>query len=132
MTICVTGATGFIGAHVARLEAERGSQVRVTYRDEARLGRLGGVEAEPVKADVLDRGALRRAVRRCEVVFHTAGYVGANPRSRVWDVNAVSPRIVGEAAAAGEGGRGGVTPGGGGIGPRAPGGGGGRGGGDPG
>jgi dihydroflavonol-4-reductase len=105
MTVCVTGATGFIGAHVARLEAERGSLVRVTYRDESRLGRLGGVEAEPVKADVLDRGALRRALRGCETVFHTAGYVGARPRKRVWEVNALSPRIVVEAAAAEDVGR---------------------------
>jgi dihydroflavonol-4-reductase len=100
MNVCVTGATGFIGAHVARLEAERGSVVKVTYRNEARLGRLGDVEAEPVRADVLDRGAMRRAVRGCEVVFHTAGFVGANPPARVWEVNALSPRIVVEAAAA--------------------------------
>jgi dihydroflavonol-4-reductase len=100
MTVCVTGATGFIGAHVARLEAGRGSLVKVTYRNEARLARLDGVDVEPVRADVLDRGAMRRAVRGCEVLFHTAGYVGAHPRARVWEVNALSPRIVVEAAAA--------------------------------
>ena len=100
MTICVTGATGFIGGHVARLESERGEPVRVTYRDESRLGRLGDVEAEPVKADVLDRAALRRALRGCELLYHSAGYVGAHPRARVWDVNALSPRIAVEAAAA--------------------------------
>jgi dihydroflavonol-4-reductase len=33
-------------------------------------------------------------------VFHTAGFVGANPPARVWEVNALSPRIVVEAAAA--------------------------------
>ena len=102
MTVCVTGATGFIGGHVARLEAERGELVRVTYRDEERLARLGGIEVEPVKADVLDRAAMRRAVRGCEVVFHTAGYVGSRPVDRVWQMNALSPRVVVEAAA-GEG-----------------------------
>lgn len=100
MTVCVTGATGFIGAHVARLESGRGTPVRVTYRNESRLGRLGGLDVEPVKADVLDRAALRRALKGCELVFHTAGYVGAHPRRRVWDVNALSPRNVVEAAAA--------------------------------
>ena len=100
MTVCVTGATGFIGGHVARLESERGKRVRVTYRDETRLARLGDVEAEPVKADVLDRGAMRRALRGCEVLYHSAGYVGSRPPGRVWEVNALSPRVAVEAAAA--------------------------------
>ena len=97
---CVTGATGFVGGHVARLLAERGDEVRVTYRDSARLRRLEGVEVEPVKADVLDRGAMRRALRGCKVVFHTAGYVNSRPAERVWRINALSPRVVVEAAAA--------------------------------
>ena len=101
MTVCVTGATGFIGAHVARLASES-TQVRVTYRDDARLTRLGGVEAEPVRADVLDRTALRRAFRGCETVYHCAGYVGSHPAERVWQLNALSPRIAVEAAAAEE------------------------------
>src|SRR3954465_6960175 len=96
-TACVTGATGFVGGHVARLLSERGDEVRVTYRDSARLSRLGGVDVEPVKADVLDRGAMRRAVRGCEVVFHTAGYVNSRPAERVWRINALSPRVVVEA-----------------------------------
>ena len=98
--VCVTGATGFVGGHVARLAAESGERVRVTYRDEARLDRLSALEVEPVRADVLDRAALRRAVRGCEVVFHTAGFVGSRPPDRVWQMNALAPRVVVEAAAA--------------------------------
>jgi dihydroflavonol-4-reductase len=97
--VCVTGATGFIGAHVAQLASES-SSVRVTYRDDARLTRLGELEAEPVRADVLDRAALRRAFRGCETVFHCAGYVGSHPTERVWRLNALSPRIAVDAAAA--------------------------------
>ena len=101
MTVCcVTGATGFVGAHVAKLLAERGDRTRVTYRDESRLERLGALDLEPVRADVLDRAALRRAVRGCDLVFHTAGYVGSRPPDRVWQMNALSPRLVVEAAAA--------------------------------
>src|SRR5438045_2389475 len=44
MKACVTGATGFLGAHVARVLAERGHDVRVTYRDPDRLKALKGVE----------------------------------------------------------------------------------------
>ena len=100
LTACVTGATGFVGGHVARLLAERGDHVRATYRDPARLARIEGVGAEPVKADVLDRAAMRRAVRGCEVVFHSAGYVNSRPATRVWRANALAPRIAVEAAAA--------------------------------
>jgi dihydroflavonol-4-reductase len=96
----VTGATGFVGGHVARLLAERGDAVRVTYRDSARLRRLEGVDVEPVKADVLDRAGMRRALRGCEVAFHTAGYVNSRPVERVWRINALSPRVLVEAAAA--------------------------------
>jgi dihydroflavonol-4-reductase len=99
VTVCVTGATGFIGAHVAQLVSQS-SPVRVTYREEARLARLGDLEAEHFRADVLDRAALRRAFRGCDTVFHCAGYVGSHPASRVWRVNALSPRVAVEAAGA--------------------------------
>jgi dihydroflavonol-4-reductase len=98
--VCITGATGFIGAHVARLASEQGGAPRVTYRDEASLTRLADVEVEPVKADVLDRAALRRAFRGCSVVFHAAGLVASRPADRVWQVNALAPRLAVEAAAA--------------------------------
>jgi uncharacterized protein YbjT (DUF2867 family) len=48
VTVCITGSTGFIGAHVAKLASEALGPPRVTYRDEARLTRLGDVEVEPV------------------------------------------------------------------------------------
>jgi dihydroflavonol-4-reductase len=97
---CVTGATGFIGGHVAAKLAERGDEVRVTYRDPGRLERLEELHVEAIRADVLDRASLRRAMRGCELVFHTAGYVGTRPPERLWQVNALSPRVVVEAAAA--------------------------------
>jgi len=97
---CITGSTGFIGAHLAKLAAERFGPPRITYRDETRLSRLGAVEVEPVKADVLDRSALRRAFRGCDLVLHSAGLVGSRPAERIWEVNALAPRIAVEAAAA--------------------------------
>ena len=100
MRVTVTGATGFLGAHVARLLAERGAEVRVTHRDAVRLDRLGDVPVKPVEADVLDRAALRRAFRGARLVFHGAGVVGTRPADRVWQVNALSPRLAVEAAAA--------------------------------
>lgn len=100
MNVCITGATGFVGAHLAFLAAERGHELRVTYRNEARLARLRDIDFKPVRADILDRSAMRRAVRGCDVLFHAAGMVGSNPADAVWQANAVSPRVAVEAAAA--------------------------------
>ncbi len=97
---CVSGATGFVGGHVTRELVEAGHDVRVVYRDESRLGRLAALQPEPVRGDVLDRAAMRRALRGCDVLFHCAGFVGSKPADRVWEVNAVGPRIAVEAAAA--------------------------------
>ena len=96
----VTGATGFVGGHVAQQLVERGDRVRVTFRDPARLARLGGLDVETVRADVLDRASLRRAMRGCDIVFNTAGFVGSRPPERLWQVNAMAPRVIVEAASA--------------------------------
>ena len=100
MKVCVTGATGFVGAHVARALAERGDEVRIAYRNPDKLDALKGVDFRRAKADVLDFKSLRRAVRGSEVLFHTAGYVGSSPAERVWRLNAQGPVVAVEAAAA--------------------------------
>ena len=65
----VTGASGFIGWHVARLLAERGQKVRALVRPTSRLREL---EVEPVVGDLRDAASLDRAVGGCERVFHVA------------------------------------------------------------
>jgi dihydroflavonol-4-reductase len=71
----------------------------VTFRDPARLVALDGVEVAPVEADALDRESMRAALEGCDVLFHTAGLVASRPRSEVWRVNAIAPRIAVETAA---------------------------------
>jgi dihydroflavonol-4-reductase len=100
VTVCVTGATGFVGAHVARVLAERGDEVRVIYRNPDRLDALRGVEFRRAKADVLDYRAMRRALKGADLLFHVAGFVGSSPAERVWSLNAHAPVVAVEAAAA--------------------------------
>jgi dihydroflavonol-4-reductase len=99
MTVCVTGATGFLGAHIARLLCERGEEVRVTCRDPGRAGALAALDAHRAPADILDYGSLRRAFGGAEVVYHTAGYVGSSPAGWAWRINAEGPLVAVEAAA---------------------------------
>ncbi len=72
MPALVTGATGFIGGHVARLLEAGGDEVRVLIRPESRTGNLEGLRAERAVGDLRDRASLDRALRGCDTVFHVA------------------------------------------------------------
>ena len=65
----VTGASGFIGWHVARLLSERGHKVKALVRPTSKITEL---EAEPVIGDLRDAQSLERAVAGCGLVFHVA------------------------------------------------------------
>lgn len=65
----VTGATGFLGWHVARLLVERGYPVRALSRQD---GPVAGLDAETVRGDLRDAASLDRAVQGCRYLFHVA------------------------------------------------------------
>ena len=72
MAILVTGATGFLGGHVARLLNAQGADLRLLVRPTSRLDNLEGLRAERVMGDLRDPTSLRAAVRGCQIVFHVA------------------------------------------------------------
>jgi dihydroflavonol-4-reductase len=65
----VTGASGFIGWHVARLLVEGGHRVRALVRTSSRIPEL---DVEPFTGDLRDAESLARAVAGCGLVFHVA------------------------------------------------------------
>ncbi|MFN3325252.1 MAG: hopanoid-associated sugar epimerase [Bryobacteraceae bacterium] len=67
--ILVTGATGFVGWHVARKLRERGLPVRALVRPASKLCEI---DAEAVSGDLRDTDSLDRALAGCGVVFHVA------------------------------------------------------------
>ena len=67
--VLVTGASGFLGWHVARLLVDGGYSVRALVRPGSCLSEL---DAEPVTGDLRDPGSLERAVAGCALVFHVA------------------------------------------------------------
>lgn len=72
MTILVTGASGFVGSHVARLLVARGETVRALVRPSSRLDSLADIPVEPVVGDLRDAESLRPALRGVDRVFHVA------------------------------------------------------------
>ncbi len=66
----VTGATGFVGWHIARRLLDRGERVRVLVRDETRLRELDAVEAR--LGDVRDGASVKAAAEGCCAIYHAA------------------------------------------------------------
>ncbi len=95
----VTGATGFIGSQVVRLLLQRGDQVRATVRTDASARKLDDQAVEVIRADILDRRSVRRALSGVEQLFHLAGTTSlVLAREEVFAVNVEGTRIVLEEA----------------------------------
>lgn len=88
MLVCVTGGTGFVGAHSAAAIVRAGHRVRLLVRDEAAVTRAltplgippGAVDV--VTGDVLDAASVARAVRGTDAVLHAASVYSFDPRRR--------------------------------------------------
>lgn len=65
----VTGASGFIGWHVARLLTEKGHRVRALVRPASSVRDL---EVETVTGDLRDPGSIQNAAAGCGLIFHVA------------------------------------------------------------
>src|SRR6201996_1990768 len=72
MKVFLTGATGFVGSHVARAFAERGAQLRLLVRPTSRLDNVEGLPAETVIGDLRNPDSFRSALGDCEVLVHVA------------------------------------------------------------
>ncbi|HSM88096.1 MAG TPA: hopanoid-associated sugar epimerase [Candidatus Limnocylindrales bacterium] len=72
MKAFVTGATGFVGSHVARALAEQGADLRLLVRSTSRTDNIAELRAEVVKGDLRQPESLKNAMAGCEFVFHVA------------------------------------------------------------
>ena len=67
----VTGASGFVGSHIARLLTARGRNVRVLLRKTSSVAALQDLPVEVVYGDVLDPASLHAAMQGRATVFHS-------------------------------------------------------------
>ena len=100
MKVLVTGATGFVGAAVARALNATGTEVRVLIRRDSDLRNLGGLKVEQAYGDLRDRDSLRRALSGCQQLYHVAAHYAlwAKDPSVFYEVNVTGTRTLLETA----------------------------------
>jgi dihydroflavonol-4-reductase len=72
MKVFITGATGFVGSHVAQLLGAQGAELRLLVRPASRTENIADLKAECVTGDLRDPASLKKAMQGCEFVFHVA------------------------------------------------------------
>lgn len=72
MLAFVTGATGFLGSHVARALSGQGAGLRLLVRAGSNLRNLEGLNADTVTGDLRNPASLEKAMAGCDAAFHVA------------------------------------------------------------
>jgi len=100
MKALVTGATGFVGAAVARALIREGWEVRALARKGSDRRNVQDLPLQVVEGDLADRGSLDRAVAGCEALFHVAAdyRLGAFDPHQLYQTNVEGTRNILEAS----------------------------------
>src|ERR1700678_1669914 len=72
MQVFLTGATGFVGHHVARALAAQGADLRLLVRKTSNLKNLEGMRGETYVGDLAEPESLRAGLDGCDAVVHVA------------------------------------------------------------
>jgi len=72
MLAFITGATGFVGSHVARALNGRGADLRLLVRSNSNLKNIHDLKADLVIGDLRDPASLEKGIAGCDVAFHVA------------------------------------------------------------
>jgi dihydroflavonol-4-reductase len=72
MLAFVTGATGFVGSHVARALAAQGADLRLLVRTNSNTKNIDDLKVDRVIGDLRDAPSLEKGIAGCDVVFHVA------------------------------------------------------------
>jgi dihydroflavonol-4-reductase len=100
MKCFVTGATGFLGSHVARQLLAGGAELRLLMRSTSRRENIADLQAEHVIGDLRDPDSLKKGMSGCEFVFHVAAdyRLWSLNRQELYDSNVEGTRNVLQAA----------------------------------
>ena len=77
MKILITGATGFVGSHVADILSSKGYDIRCIVRKTSNLRWVENKNYELMEASLNDADSLVEAVKGVDYVYHIAGLISA-------------------------------------------------------
>ncbi len=97
MRVLVTGATGFIGSHLAEKLHQKGYTIRCLVRKTSNLSSLSEVPVEYVYGDLFTETVLRDAVKGVEYIYHVAGITKARTREEYFRGNELATKNLLEA-----------------------------------
>jgi dihydroflavonol-4-reductase len=72
MLAFLTGATGFVGSHVARALADNGADLRLLVRANSNLKNIHDLKADLYTGDLRDPASLEKGIAGCDAIFHVA------------------------------------------------------------
>jgi nucleoside-diphosphate-sugar epimerase len=99
MKVLITGATGFLGGHLAEALVKEGKRVRALVRDEAKANRLKGLGVELSCGDLREPASLVSAAKGIELIYHCAGMVDEwGEKESFYEANVEGTRNLLEAA----------------------------------
>ncbi len=94
MKVLVTGATGFIGSHLAERLQSEGNEVRILLRETSNRRWINHFEAEHIVGSLSDVDSLKRAVEGVDYVYHIAGVVASKDRAGFYRGNVDATRNI--------------------------------------
>jgi nucleoside-diphosphate-sugar epimerase len=98
LRVLVTGATGFLGSHIAEILVQQGFTVRATVRSSSSLKWLENLELEKVNLNFNHEASLQKACEGVDVVIHNAGITRAKNDSEFFEVNTNATERLAKAA----------------------------------
>ena len=99
MKILITGATGFIGSHLAEQLHQKGYQLRCLVRKTSNLRWIEHLPVEYCYGDLFDRRVLEQAAEGVDYVYHVAGLTKAKSREEYFQGNHIATKNLLDAVA---------------------------------